>query len=43
MYRINNVALLVTFIVTHMLSVGLVLYRHCKGQNVSYRQMLSCR
>ena len=41
MYRVNSALLLLTYIGTHILSVLIVLYRHCREQRISWHLVIS--
>ena len=40
-YRVNSAVLILSFVATHILSVGLVLVRYCQQRHISWRQMPS--
>ena len=39
MYRVNSAMLLLSFLATHVGSMGLVLYGFCKKQHISWREI----
>ncbi len=39
MYRVNSAMLLLSFLATHVGSMGLVLYMHCQKQHISWREV----
>ena len=41
MYRVNSAILILSFVATHILSVGLVLLRYCQQRHISWRQIPS--
>ena len=41
MYRVNSAILILSFVATHTLSVGLVLLRYCQQRHISWRQIPS--
>ena len=40
-YRVNSALLLLIYISTHILSVLIVLYRHCREQHISWHLVIS--
>ena len=41
MYRVNSALLLLAYMGTHILSVLIVLYRHCREQRISWHLVVS--
>ena len=40
-YRLNSAMLLLTFLATHVGSMGLVLYGYCQKQRIPWHQILN--